>query len=107
MTTGSLAWDKWFKEIQQGFEVSRSMAPKRIRLTMAERLQKRLSDALGEPVSLPQRLYHGRCQRQAGAWSWFCYRKCGRYQVGSQWSMKEVLATKTYAELDNLVDWHY
>ena len=77
------------------------------RPAIAERLQKRLSDALGEQVSLPQRLYHGRCQRQAGAWSWFCYRKCGKFQIGSQFSMKEVLATKTYDALDNLVDWRY
>ena len=104
MKTGSLAWDKWFKEAQQGIEISRSMAPKRVRLTIAERLQKRLETILGEPVSLPKRHYHGHWQRSSGAWSWSCHLLSNQQPVGSQDTMLMCLKASD-EQLDQFIEW--
>jgi hypothetical protein len=104
MTTGIPAWDKWFREAQQGVEVSRSMAPKRVRPTTAERLQKRLEAILGEPVSLPKRHYHGHWQRSSGAWSWSCHFISSQQAVGSQDTMLACLKAPD-EQLDHMVDW--
>ena len=60
-------------------------------MKMSQRLVERLR-AEGHPVpegEMPYRVYAGRHQRSAGAWSW-CI-EMGHYVLGSQWSMREIV----------------
>ena len=106
MTTGSKAWDKWFKDLQHGAEISRNkIALNKVRKkTTAELLMNKLEVYFGEPVSLPKRLYHGHLQRSSGAWSWHCVIISNQQAVGSQETMSHCLKLNN-EELDNAIEY--
>lgn len=109
MTTGSLAWDKFFREVQQGREAASGREVKLARKPqkrIAERLQEKLELWSGQKVKLPKRLYHGHHQRSAGAWSWNTTfdRNDGVTEIGSQLSMRECLKLKP-EEVDAWIIW--
>lgn len=98
MTTGSLAWDKFFREVQHGVDIAKSgkvKLPRKPQKSIAERLREKLELWSGHKVNLPKRLYHGYWQRHVGAWSWSTtFDLDGVTEIGSQLSMKECLKLK-------------
>lgn len=103
-STGSPAWDKFFRDLRQGAENSRHQQKRPSKPTIAELLREKIEAAVGESVSMPRRVRAGRHQRAEGAWSWSCFRINSKVDIGSQYPMLRCLKADD-DELDNLIDW--
>lgn len=69
---------------------TRVASNRRRRMKTSERILEFMRQHGYEPTGVPERIYAGVHQRNAGAWSWSCDHTKGF--IGSQWSMAEVLA---------------